>query len=220
MKVRRLKSELSLSKEHAKRLENELKHRNTVQRQFSRSDVSPDTYNDYFSYKLAGIKRTELWNTAERIFTYSRRSLLAARIFRYAAVALAFIETSAILVIVSSSALLIIPILLCGILSLAFLDIFSDKKYDRIIISASENRRIVIIATAKSFCNSHFLMGVSNELAARGHTVIVVTSSLKDGLFTTARKKNSQVFLIREPYFFRLCKTLKREHKKIIFVSP
>lgn len=109
---------------------------------------------------------------------------------------------------------------MAGVFALIFLDMLSGKKYDRIIGERVQERTAVIIVAHRAYKNSCFLKGFASELADRDNTVIVVTKSLGDGLFPTARVLENKVILIREAYFFRLRRALARSRcKRIIMVD-
>ena len=209
IKVRKLKAEINLLKSRISRLENETKQRERINSQNEKRALTIDSFKSFFSYKSAIIKSTNVWNAAEKIFVYSRRSLFAASIFRYAAVVIAFIETSAVLVIFSSALLILVPTLILGVVALMILDLMSGKKYDRIIADAVKGKKAVILSAHRCYKNSRFLKGFVRELAKKGYTVIVITKSLKDGTFPTAKVTDPHIILIREAYFFRLRHILK-----------
>ncbi len=198
-KNKRLERELNLSRIRAKKLENELSQKLLIHSNIKQKSAHIEDFKGFFAYKLALLKSTEFYGRAERIFTYSRRSLLAVRISKYAAVAIAFIETSAVLVIFSGAILVLVPILFSTVIALAFLNMFSGKKYERLIREMTLTKRTVIIVSKSARKADVF----AREMLARSHAVIIVTSSLKDGFFISAKIKGG-VILVREAYFFKL----------------
>ena len=56
------------------------------------------------------LRRTTFWGLADRIFKYSRRFLLVGRILKYTAMAIVFIETSALLLSTAVIIILLLPI--------------------------------------------------------------------------------------------------------------
>ena len=163
------------------------------------------------SYKYNFLKNTNVWSTAGKIFSYSRRSLFVARIFKYAASVIAFIESSAVFLITGAVLLLIIPISLVLAAVLAVINAFNGHKYNRIIIPKLKDRKILFL-TAKNGFNisrgSYFDEMVCSFANKNDYFVFIVSKSLKDGLFLTAKSMKDNLVIVREPYFFRLIKHL------------
>ncbi len=176
------------------------------------SAVYIEAYTGFLSYKYHSLKSTNVWNTAGKIFSYSRRSLLVARVFKYTAAVIAFIESSAVFLISGAVLLLIIPISLIFAAVLAVIDSFHGRKYNEIIIPKLKNKKILFLMAKKGFNpsrGSYFDKMALDFAIDREYFVFVVSKSLKDGLFLTAKKVTDNLVIIREPYFFRLMKFIK-----------
>ncbi len=176
------------------------------------SAVYIEAYTGFLSYKYNSLKSTNVWNTAGKIFSYSRRSLLVARIFKYAAAVIAFIESSAVFLISGAVLLLIIPISLAFAAVLAIIDSFHGRKYNKIIIPKLKDKKILFLIAKRGFNPSRgsFFDKMALDFATESeYFVFVVSKSLRDGIFLTAKTVTDNLVVIREPYFFRLMKFIK-----------
>ena len=187
-------------------------------------EVTIDKYENYLKYKYSLIKSTGVWNTAERFFTYSRRSLFVARLFKYGALIVAFIETSAVFLIFATALLFIIPATLLFALILMLTDIIAGRKYNEKILGQIKDKKILFLIARKGYRknrNSYFDK-MACDFANNGHyCVIVISKSLRDGIFLTARFESKNLIIIRESYFFRLkraIKTAKFDAGRVIIV--
>lgn len=175
-------------------------------------DVSIERYGSYLKYKYNLIKSTDVWNTAERVFAYSRRSLFVAKLFKYASVIVAFIETSAVFLICATVFAVVIPLTLVLALIFYIVDTVTAKKYNNLIIPKLEDKKVIFMIAQKGYKKSRgtYFDRMVRDLAADGrYYVVVVTKSVRDGLFLTARFEEEDLTVIRESYFFRLKRAIK-----------
>lgn len=178
----------------------------------SRKYVSLERYEDYFRYKYNMIKSTDLWDSAGRIIAYSRRSLFIARLFRYSSMIVAFIETSAVLVITASVLLFLLPVTLALAIILMTVDSINAKKSNLAIFEKAQNKTILFFVAQDGYRanrNSYFDVMVRDFSMSEKYFVIVISKSLRDGLFITSQTAGN-LTIIRETYFFRLKRYLNK----------
>ena len=202
--------------EREKKILHELKNRSYV--------VSIENYTGYFKYKYNLLKSTDVWTTTERIFTYSRRSLLAARILRYTALSVALIETSAVFLLFTSALAIMIPvILLCTILVFISVMIVGKNQNNRLIPIISD-KKIIFIFNSEGYTKRKdgYLAGTVKELAGDGrYFIFLISSSIKHGIFLTARSVCENAMILRETYYFKLMREIRKSNiddKQIILV--
>ena len=172
-----------------------------------------EDYKSYLSYKFNFFKSTNVWSTAGKIFSYSRRSLFVARIFKYAASVIAFIESSAVFLITGAVLLLLIPVSLLSAAILAVINTFNGRKYNRFILPKLKDKKILFLVAKKGFDisrGSYFHNMVYDFTSNADNFVFVVSKSLKNGFFLTAKLQKDNLIVIREPYFFKLLKHLRQ----------
>lgn len=175
-------------------------------------DVSIERYESYLKYKYNMIKATDIWNAAERIVVYSRRSLFVARLFKIASVAVAFIETSAVFILCATVLLFFIPAALFIALMIYLVDIVAAKKHNALILPAFDGKKILFLIAQKGYSSTRgsYFDRMARELACDGrYYVIVVSKSLRDGLIRGVRFEGENLIVVRETYYFRLKKALK-----------
>ncbi len=187
-------------------------------------EIAIDNYESYFKYKYNSLKSTAVWSTAGRVFTYSRRSLLVARLLRYASIIIAFVETSAVFLLFSTILLIALPATLLIGLILIVVDAVSGKKNKDKVLSAVNDKKILILIAHKGYRKnrSTYFDSMVREYAKDGrYCVIVVSKSLIDGPFLTAKFQSKNLIIIRESYFFRLKRAINKAElykEKVIIV--
>lgn len=174
---------------------------------------SIESYTGYFRYKYNTLKSTDVWTATERIFTYSRRSLFAARLLRYTALAVALIETSAVFLIFTSALAIILPVtLMCAALVFLCVMLIGNKQ-SRMLIPMIGKKKIVFIFTSESYFsrkNGYFGRTVSEFANDGRYFVFIVSSSLKDGFFLTSRAVFENAHILREAYYFKLMRAIRK----------
>ena len=188
----------------------------------SHKDVSLEKYENYFKYKYNLFKSTDLWDSTSRVLAYSRRSLFIARLFRYASMIVAFIETSAVLVITASVLLVLLPLTLALAIILIAIDSINAKKSNSEIYKKIQNKKVLFFVAQNGYRanrNTYFDKMVRDFSDNDDYCVIVVSKSLRDGLFITS-KSDGKLTIIRETYFFRLRRFLyqKRKNKNQMYI--
>lgn len=181
----------------------------------SSANVAIEGYANYFKYKYNDIKSTDIYNRAERIFAYSRTSLFIARIFRYASVIIAIIETSAVFLLCATIVLIAVPVTVAAALILALFDLIGAKKFNEAIIPKLKDKKIVFLISDKGYRSEKrgkntYFDRMTRELAADPERfIIVVTKSIRNGRFLTAKFAADNIAVIRETYFFRLRRAIE-----------
>ncbi|MBQ7821190.1 MAG: hypothetical protein IJ391_02795 [Clostridia bacterium] len=187
-------------------------------------DISIERYASYFKYKYSLIKSTDVWNTAERVIAYSRRSLFIARLIRYSAIIIAIIETSAVFLLCATVFAVIIPVTLLIAIILILIVTVTGKKYNEQLLPLFNDKRIIFILAQKGYKRSQntYFAHMVRELANDGnYYVIVISRSISDGLFFSARLERENLAVIRESYFFKLRRAIRKagiDSSKMIIV--
>ncbi len=195
-------------------LEDRLERERRVIRTLKRSerDVSIERYAGYFKYKYNLLKSTDVWSTAERIFAYSRRSLLAARLIRYGALAIAVIETSAVFLLFTSVLAIVVPVTLIAGLLICFAVMITGNERNKRLLPLLQGKRIIFIFAPDGYKdkNHRYLQRMTQELAQNEeYFVLVISSALRDGFYLTAHMERPRIAIIREAYFFKLRRAMR-----------
>lgn len=215
-----LEAKLKAERIRRKRLEHRVRSlEEKIEKSRSRSDrlksTSPDVaiekYTSYLKYKYNTLKSTDVWNTAERVVSYSRTSLFIARLFKYASAIVAFIETSAVFLICATVLLFVIPATLLLALILMLIDMAGGKKFNEKILPRLKNKKIIFLVAQAGFRENRgtYFDNMAKDFAKNeNYFTVVVSKSLRDGKFLTAKFVGDNLVVIRETYFFRLKKAI------------
>ena len=207
------KSKSMLLSRKVKLLEDKLEH---TRHRFGTIGNSPSVhiegYTNYLSYKYNTLKNTNVWNTAEKIYSYSRRSLFIARIFKYTSLFIAFIETSAVFLVFGAAILILIPATLALTLILSMLDSRSGKRLNKEIIPKLYGKRIIFLIAKDGFSPSRhsYFDNMALDLSRNeARFVIIVSHSLRNCMPRGSRCIGENLAVIRETNFFRLMKSIE-----------
>lgn len=181
-----------------------------------------DKYNNVLSYRFGQIKNNGTWNTIIRITRYARRYIFISRLIRYTSAVIAFIETSAILVIALTVILAALPFLAVSFLFTVLFSISKQKKYNPIIEKETEEAdKIVFIDAPKGFYRKKaaYLNRMAETFHTEGYTVFVISHSYVTDRFTTARKAADGIWVIKLSYYFIIKKRfLKGKEDKLTYI--
>lgn len=171
-----------------------------------------ERYTNYLSYKYNLLKNTNVWNTAEKIYSYSRRSFFIAKIFRYSSAVIAFVETSAVFLVCGAALLLLIPLTLLLTLVFVIIDAQNGKRLNKLIVPKLKGKRIIFLIAKNGFSikRGAYFDNMAIDLAKnQDNFVIVVSRSLKSGGLYGLTLSSENLAVIRETNFFRLNKSIK-----------
>jgi len=193
-----------------------------MKNQHLKSDINKNAdylkYTTYFSYVYACLKNTSLWGDCKRAVKYIRRYLLVSRLIRYTAIIISIIETSAVLILIFSALIIILPIILVSVLSVIVICFIQYKKHEKEIENSLLSSKLYIFfhneVLPDELC---FLSGFADELSKQG-TVFIVLSAFSSARFLTLLKKND-IFIIKLHYFYYLKFTqFKKISDKITYI--
>ncbi len=178
-----------------------------------------DKYKSLLSYRYGQLKENGLWNIAMRTVRYTRRYFLISRLIRYASYIIAAIETSAVLIIVFSALLILLPIALVLFGITVALSTSQYKKYNRLISEDIKNKKIVVIDAKKGYFRRKqaYLNNMARCFRDEGYTVFVISRSFTCDKFLVARKAEDNIWVLKLNYFFILKKRLKTDDITYIY---
>ncbi len=182
------------------------------------------TSGSYFSYLSSFIRISSPYRVWSRLLIYSRRFSFFSTLLRLSARVVAFVEASAVLLLITSAAIVLIPVLLFLTLITVLVTLLEGRKMIGEITAAAEGRRVYVFFPSgkKQLKHDSFYYGNMESLADnQKNTVIAVSPSLlSDGskMFLSARKKGPRLFLTRRHFFFRLRSVLKRYPSGVAYV--
>ncbi|MBR6514355.1 MAG: hypothetical protein IKT46_05915 [Clostridia bacterium] len=178
-------------------------------------------YNNYrslLSYRYGQLKENGLWNIAVHAVRYTRRYFFISRLIRYASLVIAAVETSAVLIIVFSVLLAILPISLIFFGITALLSISRYKRYNELIPpEINQNKTVIIDAKRGYFGRDAYLNNMAKCFRDEGYTVIVISRSFKRDRFLVAKKAEENIWVVKLNYFFILKKQLTTDDLTYIY---
>ena len=167
-------------------------------------------YNNIFSYYYNNIKSTGLWNTLLKISKFTKSYFFISRLVKYAAVVVAFIETSASLIIASAVLLVLIPIVCVSSFVTYISCLRQYKKVNPVMQKVVDNsKKLVFIDAKKGYFRkeTHYINNMAKQFRDEGNTVFVVSHSLLHDRFVSVRKAEKGIWVVKMNYYF----TLKRK---------
>ena len=154
------------------------------------------TANNLFSFYYSRVRRTTVWSLADRIIKYSRRFLFITRIVRYAAVIVSIIETSAMLILISTLILTVLPILTVGFIVMLTAESIVTNKRLRELDLRLDREEIYVFAGVGEYGEAYARS--LSEVAA----VYIVANPLKHRFI--AAKADGGIIYVSKSFFLRL----------------
>ena len=178
-----------------------------------------DKYRSLLSYRYGQLRKNGLWNIAVRTVRYTRRYFLISRLIRYASYIIAAIETSAVLIVVFSALMILLPIALILFGITVVLSTSQYKKYNRLIYEDLKDKRIVVIDAKKGYFRKKqtYLNNMSKCFRNEGYTVLVISRTFTCDRFLVAKKAEDNIWVLKLNYFFILKKQLKTDDITYIY---
>ena len=177
-----------------------------------------DKYKTLLSYRYGQLKENGLWNIAMRTVRYTRRYFLISRLIRYASYIIAAVETSAVLIVVFSALLVLLPVALVIFGITVILSTSQYKKYTKLISEDMTHRKIVVIDAKKGyFGRPAYLNNMARCFRNEGYTVLVISRSFKHDRFLAAKKAEDNIWVLKLNFFFILKKTLNKDNITYIY---
>ena len=184
-------------------------------------------FGNIFSYSSDRIKRNGVFSRANTVMKHARRGFLItriiARIIKYASAIIAFIETSAVTVVIATILVISIPI---AALTTAAVSLFSSyrlKKMSGDIAEMFDGEKKVIFILSEHGYNTEkaaFMRAQAHSFVDEGYRVFVVSQPIfRDG--TTARKIKDDLWVIKLNSFYIIKRRFLKDFddSKLIFVS-
>lgn len=175
-----------------------------------------------FSYWYNRIKNIGAVTLILRAAKYIKRYLLITRLIKIAAVILAIIETSAVLILAATGVILMLPFLLAAFIITAISGKRGYGKYNPLIKAAIDKaEKIVFIEAKKGFFRKRhsYLRIMCQCFQNEGYTVFVVSGSLGYDRFLSARRIDEKIWVIKLNYYYHIKKKyLKNKDQKLTYI--
>lgn len=142
------------------------------------------------------LRRTTFWGLADRVYKYSRRFLLIGRILKYTAMAIVFIETSALLLSTAVIIILLLPIAAAAFLLYLLVERLMAARIEKRLNLRLDSERIYVF----------FRAGEYGQLLAQNLAVdsaVYVVKGLRELRFIGAAVDGNVIYLSRA-FFLRL----------------
>ncbi|MBR5515618.1 MAG: hypothetical protein IKU52_05400 [Clostridia bacterium] len=178
--------------------------------------------NNVFSYWYSCVKTKGAWSIITRFAKYARRYLFISRMIKYAALIIAFIETSATLVIAASVLIIAIPLILTGFVLTLIISSVKYKRTDPVISKELEEaQKIIFIEAPKGYNRkkSAYLNRMAECFNNEGYKVIVVSRSYRCDRILCAKRTESGIWVVMLNYYFVIKrKFLENKEDKITYI--
>ncbi len=181
-----------------------------------------NNYNNIFSYYYAIIKGNGIVSLALRGVRYVRRYLFITRLLGYISAIIAFIETSAVLVVALTAFIIFLPAtaLILGITMLINKRRYKhfDPDFERDIKSAE---KIVIIEAKRgfNFKKPRYINHMADTFIKEGYTVVIISRSLLRDRFTIAQRKSESLWVIKLNYYYAAKKVLDNYKQRTTYIT-
>lgn len=142
------------------------------------------------------LRRTTFWGLADRVYKYSRRFLLIGRILKYTAIAIAFIETSALFLSTVVIILLLLPIAAAAFLLYLLIERLMAARIEKRLNLRLDSERIYVF----------FRAGEYGQVLAQSLAVdsaVYIVKGLRELRFIGAAVDGNVIYLSRA-FFLRL----------------
>lgn len=136
---------------------------------------------------------------------HARRYLFISRLIKYASLVIAFIETSATLIVVATGFLIAIPVALLSVGITALLSLAKYKKINPVISKELEEAEKIIFIEAKKGYNrkkAAYLNHMAKCFKDEGYTVIIVSRSFRTDKMLSAKKTEDGIWIAMLNYYY------------------
>ncbi len=168
----------------------------------------------YPRYLYDSLRRSSPFRIWSRVMTYFRRFRFLSVIFRAAAQIIAFIETSAILIVTSTIFVVTLPLLLIALLASSIVTRTRGRRLNRRLAAELKDKRIFVFFPSASPEPGYgsVMHATVEQLGGREGCVCFVVSPHtvssrifgQRGMFFLMRQPSENVFYIRRSYYFLL----------------
>ncbi len=177
-----------------------------------------------FGYLSDHVKRNGVFMTANKVVKYARRYIFISRIIKYMSLIIAIIETSAILVALTVVLLAAIPIMLVVSGIVTIIGLHKRKECNRELKKLfAKDKELMFIYTEHGYNDKHskFLRGMAKDFKEQGYAVFVVSSSVFRDRFTTGKKIEEDLWVIKLNYFYSIKKRFIKnyDNDKLTYIS-
>lgn len=184
-------------------------------------------YGNAFSYFFGRIAQNGIIRRANSVMKRARWGLLIsriiARVIKYASFIIAFIETSAVTVVIAATLIVTVPIAAVTMAFISLLSLYTVRKERAGIEKMFEgDSKIMFIFAERGFGGkrSAFTEGMARDFAKNGFNVFVVSRPvLKDCVTAQKIDENLWVLKLNSFYIIRRKYLKKADPSKLIFIS-
>ncbi len=175
--------------------------------------VGYDKYRSLLSYRYGQLKKNGLWNIAVRAVRYARRYFLISRLIRYASYIIAAVETSAVLLVILSALVILLPVALITFGITVILSTSKYKSYTALISEDIKHRKVVVIDAKRGYFlkKQRYLNNMARCFRNEGYTVLVISHSFIHDRFLVAKKAQERIWVLKLNFFFVLKKKLNTD---------
>ncbi len=154
-----------------------------------------------------------------RAVRYARRYFLISRLIRYTSYIIAAVETSAVLLVVLSALVILLPVALIFLGITVALSTSQYKRYTRLISEDIKDQKIVVIDAKKGYFRKKqaYLNNMAKCFRNEGYTVLVISHCFTADRFLVARNAEEKIWVLKLNYFFILKKRLKTDDITYIY---
>ncbi len=142
------------------------------------------------------LRKTTLWGLADRVVKYSRRFLLIGRILKYTAMAIVFIETSALLLSTVLILLLLLPLIAAGFVIYLLAERLLAAHIEKRLDLRLDSDRIYVFFRAGDF-------GQDMAASLANNSAVYIVKSMRELHFIGAVTDGNMIYVSRA-FFLRL----------------
>lgn len=176
---------------------------------------------NYFSFLIRVLRKSDSYRAYEKFNSRLKPFFFIYRILKVLFIAIAWIQASAMLLILLLIALIIFPVALMLLFILAFFARI-NAKYENVKISRLiENKRVLVFFRRQGF--SRFFCEHLKELS-KSYTVIVIIPrpikifEEKRPLFLNCEKAGDNIIVLYEHYFFEVRRKFLSKSTSVFYV--
>lgn len=174
--------------------------------------------SSYPRYLYSTLRQSSPFRIWSRLMTHFRRFRFLSAILRTATQIIAFIETSAILLVASTIFIITLPVLLISLLGASIAVLIRGRSLDRFFASELEGRQVFVFFPSQSPAPGwgSVMHTTVEQLARDSDCVVFVVSPYnvssrvfgQKHRFFMVHQEHKNVFYIRRYYYFRLYRTV------------
>ncbi len=173
---------------------------------------------NYLYFRIRQLQTTSIWQTADRITKYLARFLWIRRFVKVFFFVVQLIEQSIVVIILTSTAILVLPLWLLSTLLEWLCNRFRYRRADRIFFAdVTETGHMIFWSYSGNLplSDASYFYGQLCSLAKENQTVVGVLLKKKAHLFAqNLTQLDTHLFTVSPSYFFHLRKKLNKANRK------